>query len=161
MLIFQGLTDTKMKNFTWLVFVILLSACQQQQKDKSSQLIGKWKNLSIDVKMNSYKGLAEDSLLQVKPDQWEKILKIKPIITVFNPDGSFTSDYVNPNDSLVFQSTGKWIISGDSLTMIEYEVPNSYLLEFEGDKAKFSAVLDWDEDGVKDDEYNGVQQKIQ
>ncbi len=148
-----------MKNL--LVFLLLTSffACGPGQKHNKDLLIGTWKNQTINVQMNSYQNGESDSLLVVQPDQWEEILKIKPIVTVFNEDGTFSSDYRNPNDSLVFQSKGEWHFEGDSLVMVEYEVPNSYHVTFEGKKAKFSAVLDWDEDGIKDDVYKGMQLK--
>lgn len=128
--------------------------------DKATFMVGTWKNLNLQVAMKSYKSSEDDSLLLVGENQWEEILQIKPILTVYNSDGSYTSDYRNPSDSLVLQGKGEWSIAGDSLIMIEYGISNNYFLKIEGDKAEFTANLDWDEDGLKDDAYHCVQQKV-
>ena len=54
-----------------------------------------------------------------------------------------------------------WIIDGDSLIMEDHQAVYHYQIFIDGDIAEFNSIIDWDGDGEMDDEYFGVQRKMQ
>jgi len=152
-------------NRLFLILIVLLIACSgEQQKNESSKkesdtvsegegLVGKWQNLEIIVRM-------PDSILQVHDTLWQRRLGIKPIITAFNSDRTFHSEYRSPEDSLIMKSTGTWDVTGDTLSMIEHGIENKYHFLITGDTVFFRGYLDWDQDGEANDHYAGKQLKL-
>jgi hypothetical protein len=159
-----------MKKIIIICFVFLgINACQNNSKTEqkvpleeskpsfSDQIVGEWRNIEIRVIIKTESG---DSILNVPESKWEEILNIKPIITIFNEDGTFTSEYRTLADEVMMTSSGSWKVIGDSLQMIERGVPNYYLAEIENGVVKFTGYLDWDGDGENDDLYTGTQKKF-
>jgi len=145
-----------MKHFlTILLASSLLFSCQQSMKDR---LIGSWQNTTLDVRIN----LAEDkdSLIHIEEGQWETVLKIKPIVTRYTADGVFVSDYYSPEGKSMGSELGKWQIRNDSLILSSNNYKTVYKVTFEGNKAHFTSILDWDQDGDFDDYYDGWQEKM-
>lgn len=124
-----------------------------EENVKPHELVGKWQNLSIIVRM-------PDSTAYVPQESWEEILQIKPIITAFNADGSFVSEYRSLEDSVIMTSTGTWQADADSLTMISEGQATRYFFSVDGDTVTFRGFLDWDQDGLSDDHYAGKQIRL-
>lgn len=146
-----------------IIAALLVSSCNDtggSEQDPNQLLIGKWQNVSLVMTTNSVNNLDSTSVMKVDESNWEEELNIKPIITEFRADSTYTSTYRNLNDSIVGTTKGKWYVKGDSITMIEYGNPNSYYMELAGDTASFTGYLDWDGDGKSDDYYVGVQKRI-
>lgn len=152
-----------MKYAVILIFLIV-TACSSERKEsvnndgekienKSKQLLGSWKNLSMIVRM-------PDSMLNVTEGSWEKVLGIKPIVTTFSEDGSYISEYRTLEDSVFMTRTGAWLVENDSLTMIDGNTPNKYHFEVMGDTVVFTGYLDWDQDGTDNDHYAGKQIRL-
>ena len=94
---------------------------------------------------------------------WEAKLGIKPIRTHFMEDGTYHSEYLNSKDSIVRRPSGTWFIKGDSLTMTELTPEKSVLkvqLKINNDHATFSGLIDFDGEGILNDEYFGVQKRF-
>lgn len=141
-----------------LSLIMIISACQTTQtKDQSQALsqgiIGEWKNVSMKVTFPN------DSVFDVPGGQWEDILQIRPIVTTYADDKSYTSRYYSLSDSLVFTSQGNWHVSKDSLYLISDSDTTAYKFTKEGVKGFFTGYVDWDGNGQKDDLYFGVQTK--
>lgn len=119
-------------------------------------MLGEWRNVAMKV---TIKGEQSDSVVDVPAGKWEEVLKIQPIRTVFNEDGSFTSEYRGLDNTIIMTSTGTWDVKGDTLEMTQEGSTTYYVTSIEGDMAEFEGTLDWDEDGQADDLYWGRQQK--
>jgi hypothetical protein len=102
----------------------------------------------------------KDSIFKVPEGQWENILKIKPILTTYYPEGRYESKYYNLMDSLLFTSEGNWELKGDSLYLKEAGIITTYHVFLDLPKATFTGQLDWDQDGDSAEVYQGVQIKI-
>ena len=89
----------------------------------------------------------------------KKILGIQPILTTYTPDGKYTSVYTDLEDVVAFETLGTWKIKDDSLYLTENNVTTTYKFEWMDGKAAFTGFLDWDEDGLPDDLYSGIQVK--
>lgn len=140
-----------------VVILLFLFSCSNSMSDKISEnkLIGTWKNLSLEVKVAD-----PDTIMSVPEGEWERILRIKPIRTVFSPDYTYVSTYRHLNDSIFMESRGAWILKGDSLMMVYHGDSTWYKVQFDGEVAEFTGYVDWDEDQLKDDLYFGRQQKV-
>ena len=124
-----------------------------EKTEESPKVTGTWQNLSMQVEIES----EIDSVVDVPVGEWENVLNIKPIVTTFKEDSTFVSEYRNLGDSVFMTSTGVWWIKDDSLYMEEYGMLNVYHIDLKIDTITFTGYLDWDQDGMADDLYSGVQ----
>ncbi|UXP33417.1 hypothetical protein N6H18_05555 [Reichenbachiella agarivorans] len=149
-----------------LLAIVLFAACSTDKKEstestdlkKEEQIEGKWMNLSLLVTMKRLNN--KDSVLLANEGEWEKILKIKPIETTFNADSTFASQYYTVDGQNFNTVYGKWWIENDSLVMLSEEGTTKYKYEIRGNRVRFKATLDWDGDGIANDEYDGVQVRM-
>lgn len=147
-----------------LLFSILLASCETKKNETTEtevvelsineQLLGKWHNLEIKVVVRLEDG---DSIVSVPYGKWEEILKIKPIVTSFNDDSTFVSEYTSLEGEVIMTSTGIWTVDGDSLIMTEGGAANAYYTTIKNDTVSFAGYIDWDQDGQADDFYTGTQ----
>ncbi len=142
-----------------LCLVVLMSSCSTQP-DNYELLEGEWRNVSLQLIQHSMANGSVDSTLIIKNGEWDSILQMKPIRTTFISNGTYVSRYYNLSDSLIFEAEGNWHFIGDSLHLVSEEGSNSYLFEMLDDRqARFVSKLDWDNDGLSDDLYDGIQRK--
>ena len=120
--------------------------------------MGQWYNESLTVKLNAKSGYGDSSFV-VPPGKWEEILEIKPILTTYLKNGTYHSQYENLKGQAIRESKGTWEVKGDTLYLTEEGITASYHFEWLDGKAKFTGYLDWDQDGVADDLYEGIQVK--
>ncbi|UII30862.1 hypothetical protein LVD17_21445 [Fulvivirga ulvae] len=148
-------------------------ACESGKKEESEQLkeptvasesvntlekdmVGEWRNVAMKV---TIKGEQADSVVDVPAGKWEEMLKIQPIRTVFNEDGTFSSEYRDLDDAVIMTSAGTWAVNGDTLKMTQEGTTTYYFTKVKDGIAEFEGNLDWDEDGDADDHYWGKQRK--
>jgi hypothetical protein len=173
-----------MKNYIQSIFGIglgslMLIACQSNKSHEQTaesipvepinieeKLAGLWRNTTLTVIANRTNPDEKkwNVMMECHADNWEEQTNMKPIRTRFDPDGSWKSEYRNLDDSIFRVTSGKWTVMGDSLIM-EQTVPDSsfktgYHVTISGNSATFKGYLDWDNDGEKDDLYEGTQEKI-
>ncbi|MGL1884899.1 MAG: copper resistance protein NlpE [Reichenbachiella sp.] len=155
-----------MKNVNTILFLsVFIFSCSADKSEKNNatsmqanSIVGKWTNVSLLVTMKRLE--KEDSLLEAKEGEWEKVLKIKPIVTSFNEDSTFASEYYSIDGQLFNTFYGKWWIRNDSLIMLGEEGETSYYFEISNDRVRFQSKLDWDSDGTID-HYDAIQVKIE
>ena len=146
-----------MKHFLIIILCsTLFLSCEQSIEDR---LVGTWQNTSLDVTMAMPDG--QDSLMHIEQGQWEEVLRIKPIVTRYTVDGKFVSDYYTPEGKSLGSEIGDWEIRNDSLIFKSTNYKWAYKLTFDGNKARFTSLLDWDQDGLADDLYDGWQEKLE
>jgi hypothetical protein len=127
----------------------------------SAQLVGEWRNVYVKIKVNSLK-TGKINTIEADSSNWETRLGIKPIRTHFKNDGTYYSEYRNLKDSIVRMPAGTWFIKGDSLTMLQLKPDKSTLkvkVSIINNHATFSGMIDFDGDGMANDDYYGVQKK--
>ena len=153
-------------------FLLVVYACQPAKESGMSvadqgvlrnSLVGEWRNTYIKVTMNSVNNIEDSTyVLEADSTNWVDVLKLKPIRTFFEEDGTYHSDHYAPDNTLVFSAKGTWDFSGDTLRMKQTS-PNTaqYRLKatIENATVTFSGMLDFDEDGVEDDVYYGTQRR--
>ncbi len=100
-----------------------------------------------------------DSVFSVPKGEWEAVLKIKPILTTYLEDGNYNSEYIGLDGNPLQTTSGKWGVEGDTLYLTEQGKTTAYFFEWQEGKAAFKGYLDWDNDGLEDDLYVGIQVK--
>jgi hypothetical protein len=148
----------------FVICIIALTAASRSGSrafDLRSQLIGEWFN--VYVKVNIHTKNKPEVIMQADSSNWEKRLGIKPIRTHFLDDGTYYSEYRNLKDSTVRRPTGTWALKDDSLIMTELTPDKSVLklqLTITNNHATFHGMIDFDGEGVNNDEYFGIQKKF-
>lgn len=110
--------------------------------------------------MNTYKSSDTTRWLIASEGEWEKVLKIKPIETTYFEDGTFKSEYRSLENEPMGTEEGKWLLMGDSLRLFSSHYNYNYKLYLANDRIRFVALVDWDNDGKKDDLYDGWQVRV-
>lgn len=163
-----------------LMFLFLIS-CVSGQKERSSEpveqefedidqefdylsqleqdILGEWANVSMRVWVKTYNNSDTSFIVDITEENWELKMNIKPIITTIYEDGTYTSEFRNSFDSLIYMPEGSWFIDGDTLIMQDHQDVYRYQIFIDGDLAEFKSKIDWDKDGKADDEYFGIQRK--
>ena len=125
--------------------------------DLQKQILGEWKASLLKVTINS--ALNNDSLteqIDVNEENWERVLKSKPLKTIFNEDGTYIVEARTMKDSVIKVSSGKWYTVNDSVFMNQKQ-PDvksfQYKVVFNNNKADFTGIVDWEGDTKVDDNY--------
>ncbi|MDB5088938.1 MAG: hypothetical protein JWR09_2932 [Mucilaginibacter sp.] len=159
-----------MKNILYLItglvicFIAFTSVSKIRmpvQNSLTSRLIGEWCNVYVKIIIHNKNKPA--ATMEADSTNWEARLGIKPIRTHFTEDGAYYSEYRNPKDSLVRRASGTWNIKGDSLTMTQLKPDKSVLklqVKISNDHATFNGRIDFDGEGIVNDEYLGIQKKF-
>jgi hypothetical protein len=133
------------------------SASVQPPLDK--QIIGEWHNASLKVKINTALNSDSTGYIDVDEANWERVLKTKPMKTVFSEDGSYRLTYGSIADSSVTASSGTWYVINDTIFMNQKHPDATFFQYHLGVKDNIltlNGLVDWEGDGKIDDEYNGT-----
>ena len=149
-----------MKHIIPVLLVLSVFACQQkptQEHLSKSQLIGTWTNLSLLVTMKKLNN--KDSILEANQSNWGEVLHRAPITNQFLADSTMISQYSDMDGNIIETEYSKWWIRNDSLIVSLDGEESSYHFNINGNRIKFRALRDWDNDGVLDD-YDVIQIKL-
>lgn len=156
-----------MKYSTFFLFLLTFYACSSEQtakeqpKDLKTEILGTWQGVSIDVKVNSANGTDSTDVFQVNENNWARKLGMQPSVLRFYQEGNkYTRQFINPAGVPIDTMRGMWNIFGDTLMLIEPTATYQYSTTLENGLLKYRAMIDWDGDGLEDDEYEGVDRKV-
>jgi hypothetical protein len=156
------------------IFIVILSffACQNNNNNgetanqtATEKMVGEWDSYSVLIKVKSMKQTGGDSVVNIpNPAAFAQITGNKPIHTIYRADGSYTAEYRNLKDSILFVNLGEWKMLNDSILQLNQQDPfpetSEFGVRFMKDGAMFSrAAYDYDRDGAKDDSFLGMQTK--
>ncbi len=85
-----------------LLICLFFVACDK----KKQNVIGVWENTSLKVTMKLEDGT--DSITNIPEGSWKEVLKIKPIITTYRPNGTFKSVYFSLKGESFGVEEGTW-----------------------------------------------------
>ena len=171
-----------MKFCIFLLISLLSFSCVSGQKDKvdeekvgiiheieevqnyvsllEQEIVGEWTNVSMRIWVKTYNNSDTSFIVDITEENWDLKMNIKPIVTTIYEDGTYMSEFRNSFDSLIYDNPkGTWMLDGDTLIMQDTKGIYKYQIFIDGDRAEFHSLMDWDGDGVADDEYTGVQRK--
>lgn len=124
-----------------------------------SAIVGQWQAATMTVEMPTYGGGQYEERLNVTAENWQQQLGREPLAYTFYEDGGYAEQ--TPGEPAV---TGKWELSGDSLKVWKgAPTPTLYAFRvvFEGERATFFSMLDFDGDGSKDDACRIVAERVE
>lgn len=153
-------------------FLCVLFACQSNTDptassskslatDLKTHLPGAWESVSFKVTIHSANHADSTIVFEVKEENWQQKLGSKPIQTSFYKDNKYKRLFRNEgtiaNDTL----RGIWNTFGDTLMLIEPTTTYQYQVQIlPNGLAEFRTMMDWDGDGLTDDEYIGLERKV-
>lgn len=155
-------------SFKILLFIIpVLVSCEAEEisenKELEKQLVGEWRNVSLKIKMNTFKNRDTFRIFEVNENNWEAKMRIQPIRTFYRADGTYNSEHRNLKDSLIYNPAGRWAIQGDTIIMMdtfpERALSYRYKIVIKNNIAEFTGLEDCDRDGNADDDYYGTQRR--
>jgi len=151
--------------FLQILLCLIWAACQNNSTKKlnNENIAGTWSNTLMKMKFESYKNTTKDSTLIVTKDNWVEILKIQPIKTTFEINGTYKSEYFGSDGKFLQAVSGKYWFQNDSVVLkqlLPKEDFNAYKTKIWGNSISFETNIDFDSDGKKDDYYYGEQEKI-
>lgn len=128
--------------------------------DLKEALQGTWQTTQLTVAVNSVDGLDSFRVDELTERVWEVEFGMKPPVYYFQPDQKYRKEHKTLGGELMNESRGMWNVFGDTLMLIEPEVTYQYTVKMSDGRMAFRTLLDWDEDGVEDDEYQSVFRQI-
>ena len=129
----------------------------------STFLPGDWQNIQMEVALTTVNGSDSNSVFSADEATWEQVLRIQPILTNYNTDSSYVSEYLDLFGNRIKKFTGRWSVKGDSLIHKQLQpIPATHRFEVKvrHNKAFFKGTIDFDQDGEVDDVYQATQRKL-
>ncbi len=162
--------------FGIILFISFMVACsnsEQQIRERAKEsadsliselnlkkdIIGEWETVSFHVDVNSFNNTDSSYSVIVGKGQWEEKLGMKPIVTKFSENNVYIMNFYDTQDSVIDSKKGLWSVFGDTLMMMEPDATYQYHVMTKNEHIQFQALLDWDGDGVEDDEYRRIESK--
>ena len=157
-------------------FMLLLASCSSGQNSKEQNedtdifnygdnledgVVGTWKNTEIDVEISTYNNTDTSFNVVVNESSWSVIMNMNPIYTWIKEDGTFYTEYRDTLNQVFHTNGGIWYIDGDSLFLKDergFMFPYRVLIK--DNEMEMKTLVDYDEDGKKDDFYFGKYRKV-
>lgn len=136
------------------------SEVQNTPLDLKTVLPGTWETIAFQVNINTFQNTDSTFVMEVKSGEWEAKMQMRPILTEYAVDNRYYIIYNSLKDSLLRTDRGIWNVFGDTLMLISPEATYQYEVLKKDSHLELRSVLDWDGDGVEDDEYIGIQKFI-
>jgi hypothetical protein len=151
--------------------IVGLTACQSSAAEQETggkparplqeNLPGTWESVSVQVVVNSAEGdTTESYVFEVPEEEWARRLGMKPIRSFFFPNNTYRQEFMTVNDSMINVARGIWNAFGDTLMLIEPDATYQYVVKFDKGMMELRALLDWDGDGLEDDDYLGIHRRV-
>lgn len=150
-----------LKIFLILTSIYLFSCGTDETQPEAAEFIGRWKYVSLNVKINSADGTNKDEFFYALKGDWQQKIGNTPLEIHIKEDGSFESTFYTLPDSNLIESFGAWEVKGDSLIFTEQLSRSAYQYTLKDSLLTFRGKTDFDQDGKIDDDYVGVQERIQ
>ncbi len=147
-------------SFIYLLLVLLATNCQE-----SESLVGTWDSQYLKTTINTYHNGDSTISTDANPTNYQKVIGLKTARVKFNVDGTYIEHYIRIDGSVAYSQQGYWFIRGDTVVTAVYKPLKSqavyrYHMEIYRDSAVFTSLMDYDKDGLEDDEFWGVSKRI-
>lgn len=153
-----------------ILFTIIFLACQSGESpaneevaskvDLKKALPGTWESISVTVNINTANNTDSSYVFEVKEENWESKLGLKPLRSYYDYDNKYRLEYRSLVDTVINIDRGIWNVFGDTLMLIEPKATYQYIVKIENGFSEFRRIMDWDGDGEEDDEYLGIQRYV-
>lgn len=130
--------------------------------DKMEQaIVGTWKNNAMEVEVNTFNNTDTSFQVSVSESSWKIMMAINPIATEIREDGSFYTEYRDTLNLVFNTNRGIWYLDGDSLYLEDQKgYAFSYKILIKDHEMELQSLVDYDDDGAKDDYYFGKYKRV-
>lgn len=128
--------------------------------DFKDYIEGTWQTVQINVAVNSVDGLDSFRVDNLSEKVWRSEFGVNPPKYYFQPDNKFRREHTSITGELMDEGKGMWNVFGDTLVLIEPDATYQYVVKGDGSRVTFRTLLDWDEDGEADDQFQALHRKI-
>jgi len=136
-------------------------APRKVEVELSEALPGTWEAVSIEVDIQSFDNTDSSFLFTIEEGSWGEKFGAQPTRTIFDYNNKFLQEYRTSNGELVNANRGIWNTFGDTLLLVDRDTTYQYLVEvLDNGLARWQSTVDWDGDGVIDDDYVGTHRRI-
>lgn len=144
-----------------IALALFIFSCDKNEKPISmDNIYGTWQYTTLNVKINSLDNSTQDEMFFVLPDEWSVKQGMTPLVTILNKDNTWENQFYTVPDSTFRVSKGTWKIENDSLIFTSGDSRIAYSFILKDSLLTIKTILDYDQDGKSDDEYEGVQKKL-
>lgn len=124
-------------------------------------LPGTWEKIGLTVDINSFNNQDSAFTVQVREEDWAETTQSLPTLTYFLLDNKYRQEFRALNGDTLFVSRGMWNIFGDTLHLVEPDTSYQFLLSInESRNLEMRRQIDWDGDGLDDDDYLEIHRRI-
>lgn len=125
------------------------------------QLPGTWESVSLKVFVNTFENSDSSYIIDIQEKDWERTFGMRPIKMVFQPNEKYYREHRSSIDTLIYDARGIWSAEVDTLRMVEEDGASyRYRVKVRNGLSEFRAFVDWDGDGVEDDEYIEIKRLV-
>lgn len=154
-----------MRNTTILLLITLLAtSCAVSKLQLYDTLTGDWKAEKYRIKINSLNGGTKDSVTIISVEEFQEEMGFSGNYARYKENGDYTMLFTDSTNHSILKVTGMWRLEGDTL-LINQVVPQERLMQYEvkskRNKAIYSGLIDYDNDGEEDDELTIVATKLE
>ncbi|WNJ21011.1 YciI family protein [Pontibacter sp. G13] len=136
---------------------------QESRPISMQNMSGNWEAESISVSVDGAQGVSVKTIEANKTD-FLQVLGIKTNAGDYHSDSTYTEYYLGEGDSLLAKIEGRWYVSQDSMYAYPEGAPekaNAFRVRWlDEERAEFSGLVDWDNDGQQDDRFVGISRRI-
>ncbi len=127
-----------------------------EAENLNDALLGTWETIEIRVTSPTYQGGDTTVNDHIREADWGQIYGVRPARTRYTADGKLQRTHRLVNGQVANVTHGLWKPEGDSLFVIEPNITYRYGYELENDRLTLHGLVDYDLDGVADDDYTSV-----
>ncbi|MGF1635560.1 MAG: hypothetical protein ACFCUU_00705 [Cyclobacteriaceae bacterium] len=121
--------------------------------------IGTWRSTTVKVWVNTFENTDTSFIVYITEDTWMDMMNIEPIETTIFADGTYKSAYRDNLGRDIYQMKGVWMLNGDSLIMKDNFDEYRYKVFVDEQRLEMESMVDYDDDGKKDDRFIGTYKR--
>lgn len=147
-----------MKKYLVFFTTVILFACASKKNVLSSgveseAVVGTWNAEKMEYTLNFETDSAEKVVKTM--DDFAKENKMSGVRATYKSDFTFVSSFLDLDGKAAYTEKGEWFSKNDSVYVVyttgEVIDTQAYSFELNGRSGQFKAILDYDQDGFKDD----------
>lgn len=150
---------------TILFTLILLAGCTNDEAGKTegadppavdlkTVLPGTWEKIGLVVDIQSFDNQDTSFTVELREEDWIRSTQSLPTRTYFDVNNNYRQVFRALNGDTISVSRGMWNTFSDTLLLVEPDTSYQFILTLnENGNLEFRRKIDWDGDGIEDDDY--------
>ncbi len=161
-----------MKTYAFIAVCVVIASCTREPASKpqplprNDLLTGTWESEELTVRLHSAYGNPDSSaIIKANRRNWVEVMGLLPIQTTFNPDNTYSAIYREADGTIRSETSGYFELLGRDSLIIHRLKPSAETIRHiwvqKNDSVYgFSGLVDYDRDGLTDDELFSLNRRI-